>query len=225
MAEDAVDFIRKNAEGPFLLHYWAFSVHSPWHTKQELIEKYENKVDPLDPQHNPVYAGMVEVMDDAVGRLLETLEEEGILVLGQGVDGSPKQLQATFKANPETVLLGAASFWEGIDVVGDALSILVIARLPFNVPTDPIFAARSALFDDPFKQYAIPQATIRFKQGFGRLIRSKSDRGVLVVFDRRLQTMNYGSAFLDSIPLCTVVRGSSHELPSHVARWLGVDSQ
>ena len=153
------------------------------------------------------------------------LEEEGILVLGQGVDGSPKQLQATFKANPETVLLGAASFWEGIDVVGDALSILVIARLPFNVPTDPIFAARSALFDDPFKQYAIPQATIRFKQGFGRLIRSKSDRGVLVVFDRRLQTMNYGSAFLDSIPLCTVVRGSSHELPSHVARWLGVDSQ
>jgi DNA polymerase-3 subunit epsilon/ATP-dependent DNA helicase DinG len=153
------------------------------------------------------------------------LEEEGILVLGQGVDGSPKQLQATFKANPETVLLGAASFWEGIDVVGDALSILVIARLPFNVPTDPIFAARSALFDDPFNQYAIPQATIRFKQGFGRLIRSKSDRGVLVVFDRRLQTMNYGSAFLDSIPLCTVVRGSSHELPSRVARWLGIDSQ
>jgi arylsulfatase A-like enzyme len=79
MAEEAVEFIKKNADQPFLLHYWAFSVHSPWHTKQELIEKYEKLVDPMDPQHNPVYAGMVEVMDDAVGRLLETLEEEGIL--------------------------------------------------------------------------------------------------------------------------------------------------
>jgi predicted DnaQ family exonuclease/DinG family helicase len=151
------------------------------------------------------------------------LEEEGILVLGQGVDGSPKQLQATLKANPETVLLGTASFWEGIDVAGDALSVLVIARLPFNVPTEPLFAARSGLFDDPFNQYAVPQAAIRFKQGFGRLIRSKNDRGVLVIFDKRLQTKSYGSAFLDSIPLCNVVRGSSRELPSRVARWLGRD--
>ncbi len=151
------------------------------------------------------------------------LEEEGILVLGQGVDGSPKQLQATLKANPETVLLGTASFWEGIDVAGDALSVLVIARLPFNVPTEPLFAARSGLFDDPFNQYAVPQAAIRFKQGFGRLIRSKNDRGALVIFDKRLQTKRYGSAFLDSIPLCNVVRGSSRELPSRVARWLGRD--
>ncbi len=151
------------------------------------------------------------------------LEQEGILVLGQGVDGSPRQLQAALKANPETVLLGTASFWEGIDVVGEALSVLVIARLPFNVPTDPIFAARSELLDDPFNQYAIPQAAIRFKQGFGRLIRSKNDRGALVIFDKRLQTKGYGSAFLDSIPLCNVVRGSSRELPSRVARWLGRD--
>lgn len=151
------------------------------------------------------------------------LEEEGILVLGQWVDGPPKQLQATLKANAETVLLGTASFWEGIDVVGEALSVLVIARLPFNVPTEPIFAARSELCDDPFNQYTIPQAAIRFKQGFGRLIRSKNDRGALVIFDRRLQTKRYGSAFLDSIPLCTVVRGSSRELPSRVARWLGRD--
>jgi len=152
------------------------------------------------------------------------LEEEGILVLGHGIDGSPKQLQATFKENPEIVLLGTASFWEGIDIVGDALSVLVIARLPFNVPTDPVFAARSELFDDPFNQYTIPQAAIRFKQGFGRLIRSKNDRGVLVILDKRLQTKRYGSAFLDSIPQCTVVRGSSRELPLKVARWLGWDA-
>ena len=79
MAEEAVAFIKAHADKPFLLDYWAFSVHSPWHTKQPLIEKYEALVDPLNLQHNPVYAGMVEVLDDAVGRLLEALEEEGIL--------------------------------------------------------------------------------------------------------------------------------------------------
>jgi DNA polymerase-3 subunit epsilon/ATP-dependent DNA helicase DinG len=148
------------------------------------------------------------------------LEEEGILVLGQGVDGSPKQLLATFKNNPQTVLLGTASLWEGIDVVGEALSVLAIARLPFNVPTEPIFAARAELFDDPFNQYAIPQATIRFKQGFGRLIRSKTDRGAVVILDRRLQTKRYGPVFLDSIPPGTVVRGPSRDLPTAVIKWL-----
>ncbi len=148
------------------------------------------------------------------------LEQEGILVMGQGVDGSPKQLINAFKANPQSVLLGTASFWEGIDIVGDALSILVITRLPFNVPTEPVYAARSRLFDDPFNQYGLPQAALRFKQGFGRLIRSKDDRGAVIIFDKRLQTKRYGSAFLDSIPLCTVVRGSSRELPSFVLRWL-----
>jgi len=148
------------------------------------------------------------------------LEQEGILVLGQGVDGSPKQLLAAFRANPNTVLLGTASLWEGIDVVGEALSVLVIARLPFNVPTEPIYAARAELFDDPFHQYAIPQATIRFKQGFGRLIRSKTDRGAVVILDRRLQTKRYGAAFLDSIPKCTVVKGPSRDLPTAVTKWL-----
>lgn len=153
------------------------------------------------------------------------LEEEGILVLGQGVDGSPKQLQSILKENRATVLLGTSSFWEGIDVVGEALSLLVIAKLPFNVPTDPIFSARSALFDDPFNQYAIPQAAIRFKQGFGRLIRSKDDRGVAVIFDKRLQTKHYGSAFLDSIPRCTIARGPARDLPGTVARWLDRGSE
>jgi DNA polymerase-3 subunit epsilon/ATP-dependent DNA helicase DinG len=151
------------------------------------------------------------------------LEEEGILVLAQGVDGSPKQLLTAFKANPQTVLLGTASLWEGIDVVGEALSVLVIARLPFSVPTEPIFSARSELFDDPFNQYAIPLATLRFKQGFGRLIRSKTDRGAVVILDRRLQTKGYKSAFFDSIPQCTMVKGSSRDLPDTVLGWLKGD--
>ncbi|MBT9163215.1 MAG: putative ATP-dependent helicase DinG [Chloroflexi bacterium] len=149
------------------------------------------------------------------------LEEEDILVLGQGVDGSPRQLLSTFKSNPRTVLLGAASFWEGVDVVGEALSVLVIVRLPFNVPTDPIFAARSETFADPFNEYALPQTAFRFKQGFGRLIRSKTDRGVMVVLDSRLNTRSYGPVFMNSLPPCRSERGPSRNLPDAVKAWLG----
>ncbi len=149
------------------------------------------------------------------------LEEEGILVLGQGIDGSPKQLLNNFKANPRSLLLGTASLWEGIDVVGKVLSVLVIARLPFSVPTDPVFSARSELFEDPFNQYAIPQAALKFKQGFGRLIRSRDDRGVMVVLDRRLQSKPYGGIFLQSLPKCTVKSGSLKQMPQEVVEWLG----
>ena len=107
-------------------------------------------------------------------------------MLAHGIDGSPRQLLPALRENPRTVLLGTASFWEGVDVAGEALSLLVIVRLPFAVPTDPVYQARSALYDDPFDQYALPQAVLRFRQGFGRLIRSKHDRGVLLVLDRRI---------------------------------------
>ncbi|MFQ5879486.1 MAG: helicase C-terminal domain-containing protein [Dehalococcoidia bacterium] len=148
------------------------------------------------------------------------LEREGISVLGQGIDGSPKQLLETLRSDPRTVLLGTASFWEGIDVSGENLSLLIMARLPFSVPTEPVFAARSELFDDPFTEYALPQAVLRFKQGFGRLIRSKSDRGVIAVLDQRLTSKAYGRAFLESLPPCTVREGALRELPALVARWL-----
>jgi DNA polymerase-3 subunit epsilon/ATP-dependent DNA helicase DinG len=150
------------------------------------------------------------------------LQGEGILVLGQGIDGSTKNLLETFKTNLRTVLLGTSSFWEGIDVVGEALSVLIMARLPFSVPTDPVFAARAELFEEPFKEYAIPQAVLRFKQGFGRLIRSKSDRGVIVVLDRRIKAKSYGAAFLGSLPPCTVKSGPARHLPREVAAWLQI---
>ncbi|MCK5653632.1 MAG: hypothetical protein KAH98_00680 [Dehalococcoidia bacterium] len=149
------------------------------------------------------------------------LQGEDILVLGQGLDGSPRQLLQAFKANPRAVLLGTASLWEGIDVVGETLSVLVMARLPFSVPTDPVFVARSELFDDPFNEYALPQAVLRFKQGFGRLIRTKSDRGAIVVLDRRIKSKYYGAAFLGSLPLCVVKSGTVRQLPGEVAAWLG----
>ncbi len=148
------------------------------------------------------------------------LEEEGIVVYGQGLDGSRRQLLARFKSNPRAVLLGTRSFWEGIDVVGPALSCLVIARLPFSVPTDPVFAARSRAFDDPFVEYAVPEAVLRFRQGFGRLIRSTTDRGVVVVLDRRVMSKRYGSCFLDSLPDCTEYRGPVGDVPAKAARWI-----
>src|SRR5581483_8963178 len=123
-------------------------------------------------------------------------------------------------SDPQTVLLGTSSFWEGVDVVGEALSLLIITKLPFSVPTDPVFAARSALFDEPFKDYALPQAVLRFKQGFGRLIRHKSDRGVLVALDRRIQSKRYGRIFLDSLPSCSKAQAPLAQLPPLVARWL-----
>jgi DNA polymerase-3 subunit epsilon/ATP-dependent DNA helicase DinG len=148
------------------------------------------------------------------------LGEQGIAVLGQGIDGTPQHLLGALKRNTKTVVLGTASFWEGVDVVGEALSLLVLARLPFTVPSEPIFAARSAQFEDPFNDYALPQAVLRFKQGFGRLIRSKTDRGVVVVLDRRIKSKAYGRAFLESLPSCRVEEAPLHELPQQVAGWL-----
>lgn len=150
----------------------------------------------------------------------EPLEDAGIAVLGQGIDGSRRSLLERFKEFPGTVLLGTSSFWEGVDVVGDALSVLVIAKLPFSVPTDPIFAARSEQFDDAFNQYAVPQSILRFKQGFGRLIRSKDDRGIVAVLDRRLLTKKYGQTFLDSLPHTTVRSGPLQRLPDLAKRFL-----
>jgi DNA polymerase-3 subunit epsilon/ATP-dependent DNA helicase DinG len=154
------------------------------------------------------------------GGIKRPLEDEQILVLAHQLDGSPKQLIRTLREQPSTVVLGTASFWEGVDVVGEALSLLVIARLPFSVPTDPVFQSRSELFDDPFSQYAVPQAVLRFKQGFGRLIRRKTDRGAMVVLDRRIRSKAYGQSFLNSLPECDVHEVMRREMPGMVGNWL-----
>jgi DNA polymerase-3 subunit epsilon/ATP-dependent DNA helicase DinG len=150
----------------------------------------------------------------------EALEEQEIAVLGQNIDGSRRSLLERFKEFPRTVLLGTSSFWEGVDVVGDALSVLVIAKLPFAVPTDPIYAARSELFDDPFGKYSVPQSILKFKQGFGRLIRSREDRGIVVILDKRLISKRYGQQFLASLPHTRVRTGPLKQLPSLAARFL-----
>ncbi len=148
------------------------------------------------------------------------LTQEGITVLSQASGGSRHQLLDTFKNSSRTVLLGTRSFWEGVDVVGPALSALVLVRLPFAVPNDPIVAARSETFDDPFYNYQVPDAILRFRQGFGRLIRSKTDRGIVVVLDKRLTTKGYGKLFLESLPECTVHKGPLMNLPATARMWV-----
>jgi predicted DnaQ family exonuclease/DinG family helicase len=148
------------------------------------------------------------------------LERDGILVLGQRLDGSPRQLVERLLNTPSTVVFGTNSFWEGVDIAGEALSLLVITRLPFSVPSDPIFAARSELFDEPFIDFAVPQAVLRFKQGFGRLIRSAEDRGACVVLDRRVVSRRYGELFVTSLPECEFLVGATDEVADSVRDWL-----
>ena len=152
--------------------------------------------------------------------LRRILDGKGISVLGQGLDGPPRRLMEQFQQDSRAVLLGTSSFWEGVDMESGALKVLVLARIPFNVPTDPIFDARSQLYEDPFKQYSVPQAVLRFRQGFGRLIRRQGDNGIIVVLDRRLTSRGYGKAFIESIPGCTVARGRLQDMMAQVSKWL-----
>lgn len=150
----------------------------------------------------------------------DRMDRAQIVLMGQGIDGPRTRLLQQFKTTDRALLLGTASFWEGVDVVGEALSALVIARLPFAVPTDPVFAARSEQFDNPFAQYAVPQAILRFKQGFGRLIRSQTDHGVVIVLDRRIISKSYGAAFLGSLPACTLSRAPIATVGAVARAWV-----
>jgi DNA polymerase-3 subunit epsilon/ATP-dependent DNA helicase DinG len=150
------------------------------------------------------------------------LGREDIFVFEQGEGASPNALLESFKTTDRAVLLGTRSFWEGVDVPGDALSVVVVTKLPFGVPSDPIIAARSELYEDSFNEYYLPESILKFRQGFGRLIRTASDRGVVAIFDRRVLTKQYGKLFLESLPQCTARQGASTGLAKMAGDWLGV---
>lgn len=150
------------------------------------------------------------------------LAQNDIQVYEQGEGASANMLLETFRETERAVLLGTRKFWEGVDVPGDALSVLMIVKLPFDVPSDPIISARSETFEDPFYQYALPEAILRFRQGFGRLIRTQTDRGVVAVLDKRVLTKSYGRLFMESLPQCTFKQGPLADLPKLAARWLNL---
>ena len=130
--------------------------------------------------------------------------EDKYPVLVQGEDGPPGLLLKRFRDDERSVLFGTNSFWQGVDVVGEALSCVIIDKLPFASPGDPITAARiesiKAGGGDAFADYQVPLAILALQQGLGRLIWHRADRGVLAILDPRLRTMGYGRRFLESLP-------------------------
>ena len=138
------------------------------------------------------------------------LARRNLALYSQADGGQRSQLLERFKANPRGVLLGVASFWQGVDVPGDALQNVIITRLPFSVPDHPLLQAKLEAIREsggnPFMDYQLPEAIIKFKQGFGRLIRTSQDRGMVVLLDPRVTTKFYGRQFLESLPACQILR-------------------
>jgi ATP-dependent DNA helicase DinG len=149
----------------------------------------------------------------------------GIHVIGQSVTSpSRSKLTRMFQERARCVLLGTSSFWEGVDIPGDALTCLAIVRLPFQPPNHPLYAAKSEQLQqqkqNSFMKLAVPQAVIRFKQGFGRLIRTASDRGVVLIYDTRVIETKYGKHFLQSLPDPRLEPLPAAQIPARVGQWL-----
>ncbi|PAQ12711.1 ATP-dependent helicase DinG [Bacillaceae bacterium SAOS 7] len=166
---------------------------------------------------------------DMMKKTHDLMKDSGLLddyvLLAQGItNGSRARLTRNFQKFDKAILFGTNSFWEGIDIPGEDLSCLVIVRLPFSPPDEPFTQAKNEQYaktgKNAFSAYSLPQAVLRFKQGFGRLIRSNRDRGIIIVFDRRIQTSVYGKTFLTSIPKVKVAEASLSETVSLIENWL-----
>jgi ATP-dependent DNA helicase DinG len=164
------------------------------------------------------------LLETVYRKIHEELEDEGILALKQGAFPRAKLLDK-FRIEDNSVLFATDSFWEGVDVPGDALKLVIITRLPFRVPTEPIIEARVEYMENQglnsFMDYSVPVAVLKFKQGFGRLIRTKTDKGVVLVLDKRLISKFYGKFFLNSLPKCTKLVDSSKNIINNIKSFIG----
>jgi len=156
-------------------------------------------------------------------KLMPQFEQIGIDLLGHKIDGGRSRLTEEFRRAKHAVLLGASSFWEGIDLPGDILKCVIIVRLPFAPPNSPIVEARLEELvknnKDAFTCYSLPEAIIKLKQGFGRLIRAEDDDGVVVILDRRIVDRKYGRRFLNSLPTKTHFKGDTAAVLKKINNW------
>lgn len=189
----------------------------PTHLPEPTYKEFNNSI--LDTLLTAIEAtgGRAFVLFTSFKMLIETydklkpkLERQGINCFRQG-EAQRHLLLQNFKRDITSVLFATSSFWEGVDVQGEALSNVILVKLPFSVPDEPLVEARQELISrrggNPFMEYQVPQAVLKFKQGFGRLIRSKTDKGVVVITDKRILTKHYGKIFLNSLPKCKEVAG------------------
>jgi ATP-dependent DNA helicase DinG len=164
-----------------------------------------------------------EMLGASFEKARPALEAEGISCLRQGMD-ERSRLLAMFRNDISSVLFATDSFWEGVDAPGETLSMVVLTKLPFKVPDEPVLQARAEAVEkaggNAFMEISVPEAIIKFKQGFGRLIRHSQDRGVAVVLDQRLATSRYGSLFVESLPRCKLVPGGLSVLEDEIRRFL-----
>lgn len=149
-----------------------------------------------------------KMMMDVAGMMQEFFDLNELTLMIQG-GGIPKnQMLEKFKKDINSVIFGTSSFWTGVDIPGESLSNVIIVKLPFTVPDHPVVQARCDEIrlrgGNPFYEYTLPEAILQLRQGFGRLIRSKTDEGIVVILDRRITTARYGKQFLDSLPECSV---------------------
>lgn len=190
-----------------------------YYSEQSKIIIASDMPEPMAPGHiNAITDTLKSIFETKKGRILVLLtskatvtavyqklhgfcKEREISLLAQGVSGGRGKILQNFQISPgNSIILGLNSFWEGVDLPGDMLTTVIIQKLPFDPPFDPLQVAREQLTENSFFNYAVPRAILKFKQGFGRLIRSTKDEGILIVLDSRITTKSYGRIFLESLP-------------------------
>jgi predicted DnaQ family exonuclease/DinG family helicase len=190
---------------------------------REAIKNFIEQLVKEQPRGTLVLFTSHALLRDMYESLRMTFEAERITLLAQGISGNRHSLINEFKQHPNSYLFGTDSFWEGIDVPGKALEILLITKLPFDVPTEPVIQAKAEMIQrmggNPFMDFTIPEAVIRLRQGFGRLIRSTSDFGAVIILDNRIIKKMYGQIFLESLPASSRIYNNPDQFWEELLNW------